>query len=98
MALIAGVVLTAVGLVGLFGTTLLGFGLNTPHNLLHLASGLMGMWAVWKGLSRAYNQWLGGSTCCWVFWGSWPVVSWLRSWEPILLTTGGISFWGRRWL
>jgi hypothetical protein len=60
MALVAGVVLTAVGLVGFFGTTLLGFGLNTPHNLLHLASGLLGLWAVWKGWSRVYNQWLGG--------------------------------------
>lgn len=60
MALVAGVVLTAVGLVGFFGATLLGFGLNTPHNLVHLASGLLGLWAVWKGWSRAYNQWMGG--------------------------------------
>lgn len=59
-ALIAGILLTALGLVGFFNNTFLGFGLGTLHNLVHLASGVLGLWAVWKGWSRAYNQWLGG--------------------------------------
>ncbi|RIH84506.1 MULTISPECIES: DUF4383 domain-containing protein [Calidithermus] len=60
VARIIGVVLTLVGLVGFFsGSSLLGFGINGLHNVVHLASGLIGLWASYGGWAKSYNQIFG---------------------------------------
>ncbi len=60
VARIVGAALTLVGLVGFFsGPSLLGFGINSLHNAVHLASGLIGLWASYSGWSRNYNQVFG---------------------------------------
>lgn len=60
---VVGVVLTLVGLVGFFtGETLLVFGINPLHNIVHLLTGVLGLAA---GFSQSatypmqYNRWLG---------------------------------------
>ena len=60
VARVIGAVLTVVGLVGFFsGSILLGFGINALHNIVHLVSGLLGLWASYSGWSRSYNQIFG---------------------------------------
>jgi hypothetical protein len=46
-ALVVGVVLLLVGIVGFFvgDSTLFGLGFTTPHNVIHLLSGAIGIWA-----------------------------------------------------
>lgn len=65
---IFGVVLTAVGILGLFLTTsqenvesLLGFDVNLFHNIVHLATGVLGLVAGFTALAfaRAYAITLG---------------------------------------
>ena len=62
LAQVVGVVLTLVGLLGFFmGDNLFGFAVNAPHNVVHLLSGLIGLWAGFsKGgeYAQAYNKWL----------------------------------------
>lgn len=63
LAQVVGVVLTVVGLLGFFmGSPLFGFTLNPLHNVVHLLTGLIGLYAGFsKGgeYSMAYNKWLG---------------------------------------
>ena len=61
LARIVGAVLTVVGLVGFFsGDALLMFGLNPLHNVVHLVSGVVGLWAGFTGgCAVHYNKWFG---------------------------------------
>lgn len=63
VAQIVGVVLTLVGLLGFFmGPNLFGFTVNGLHNVVHLVTGLIGLWAGFsKGgeYAQGYNKWLG---------------------------------------
>jgi len=60
---IAGVVLTLIGIIGFFiGDSLIGFGINTLHNIIHLLTGAIGLWAGFgKSVKNAigYNEWAG---------------------------------------
>lgn len=59
---VVGVVLTLAGVAGFFsGNSLLGFGINAAHNVVHLVTGLLGLWAGFGSgdYSVKYNQWLG---------------------------------------
>lgn len=53
-ALVVGVVLLLVGIVGFFvgEGTLLGLGFTMQHNVIHLLTGAIGMWA---GMSKSAN-------------------------------------------
>ena len=63
VALIAGIVFTIVGILGLiFDTTsgsLLGFQVDLVHNLVHLVIGILGLVAAYTGWPRTYNQIFG---------------------------------------
>ena len=63
VALIAGIVFTLVGILGLiFDTTggnLLGFQVDFVHNLVHLVIGILGLVAAYTGWPRTYNQVFG---------------------------------------
>ena len=63
VALIAGIVFTLVGILGLiFDTTsgsLLGFQVDFVHNLVHLVIGILGLAAAYTGWPRTYNQVFG---------------------------------------
>ena len=63
VALVVGIVLSLTGFVGFFsGSSLLGFGINGLHNVVHLATGLLGVFVGLYALgkfSRSYNKWLG---------------------------------------
>lgn len=63
LAQVVGVVLTLVGVAGFFfGDSLLGLGINKMHNVVHLVTGLLGVWVGWSataGYSVNYNKWLG---------------------------------------
>ena len=62
LAQIVGVVLTLVGILGfLMGDTLVGFGVNALHNVVHLLTGVI---ALWVGFGKAdmaanFNKWFG---------------------------------------
>lgn len=62
-ATILGAVLLLVGILGFLADgVLLWFGVNALHNLVHLASGAVGLWAgVWGGrvAARWYNRIFG---------------------------------------
>lgn len=48
---ILGVVFIAIGLLGFVNNPILGiFGVNTLHNLVHIVSGVLALWAVNKGM------------------------------------------------
>ena len=50
-----GVVFTLVGIAGFFtGNYVLWFEVNTTHNIVHLATGLLGLWAAMAGKERMY--------------------------------------------
>lgn len=60
VTLLLGVVLTLVGIVGFFsGGTVLIFQVDTVHNIVHLVSGLAGLWAASAGKERMYLLVLG---------------------------------------
>ena len=60
VTLILGVVLTLAGIAGFFsGGMLLVFQVDTVHNIVHLASGLAGLWAASAGKERMYLLVLG---------------------------------------
>jgi preprotein translocase subunit Sss1 len=60
LARVVGVVLTVVGVVGFFTeSTLWIFGVNTLHNLVHLASGLAGLVVGFSAGAKAFNKWFG---------------------------------------
>ena len=53
---ILGLVLTIVGIVGFFNNPVLGiFEVNTLHNVVHIVSGLAGLWAY--STSQMYSRW-----------------------------------------
>lgn len=55
VTLLLGVVLTLVGIAGFFtGDMLLWFQVDMLHNVIHLASGLAGLWAASAGKERLY--------------------------------------------
>jgi hypothetical protein len=48
---ILGVVFIAIGLLGFVNNPILGiFGVNTLHNLVHIVSGVLALWAVNRGM------------------------------------------------
>ena len=63
LAQVVGVVLTVVGIVGFFTDgNLLVFGVNGLHNVVHLLTGVIGLWAGFSGggdYAQQYNKWLG---------------------------------------
>ena len=60
-AKIIGIVLLLVGVVGFFmGDQILGFGINTLHNVVHLLTGAIFAWAGFgQGSAKSVNRWLG---------------------------------------
>lgn len=60
-AQIIGVVLLLVGILGFFMNPLFGFTLNTLHNVVHLLSGAIFVWAGFsKGApTKGVNKWFG---------------------------------------
>jgi hypothetical protein len=62
-ATIVGAVLLLVGIIGFFNNPVLGlFPVNGPHNLVHILSGAVGIWAgVWGGTiaARWFNRVFG---------------------------------------
>ena len=59
-AMVLGVVLVLLGLVGFVQAPVLGlFGVNTAQNLLHLVGGAVVLWFGYKGAGKATNMWLG---------------------------------------
>ncbi|MBI4145852.1 DUF4383 domain-containing protein [Candidatus Woesearchaeota archaeon] len=62
LARLVGLLLTLTGVVGfLMADYLLVFGVNALHNVIHLVTGLLGIWAGFiSGVhARDYNKWLG---------------------------------------
>lgn len=59
-AMVIGVVLVLLGLVGFVNHPILGiFGVNTAQNLLHLVAGALILWLAMKGSAKATNMWTG---------------------------------------
>jgi hypothetical protein len=65
LALVLGIVLTLVGIMGFFVSSsmspglLLGFQIDLVHNLIHLLSGIVALVAFYTGWSRRFNQIFG---------------------------------------
>lgn len=63
LALVFGVVFLIIGIVGLIfdtnGGYLLGFQVNLVHNLIHLITGVVALWAAFGGWSRWFNRVFG---------------------------------------
>ncbi len=62
-ALILGIVLALVGIIGFFNNPLVGetgyFGANLYENILHLIAGAFGIYVGTKGAGRGYNATMG---------------------------------------
>ncbi|MDO8508346.1 MAG: DUF4383 domain-containing protein [Nanoarchaeota archaeon] len=62
-ALILGIVLLLVGILGFFNLSLVGdegyFGTNTVHDVLHIIAGVFGIYVGTKGKGPGYNASLG---------------------------------------
>lgn len=62
-ALVLGVVLVLVGILGFVNNPLVGdegfFGTNTFQDILHIVAGLIGVWVGTKGMGPGYNMSLG---------------------------------------
>ena len=62
-ALILGIVLALVGILGFFSNPLVGdegfFGTNTFQDVLHIIAGLFGIWVGTKGEGPGYNMTIG---------------------------------------
>ena len=59
-AMVLGVVLVLLGLVGFFNNPVLGyFGVNAAQNLLHLVGGAVVFWFGYNGGAKSTNMWLG---------------------------------------
>ena len=59
-AMVLGVVLVLLGLVGFVNNPVLGlFGVNTLQNVVHLLGGAAVLWFGYKGAGKATNMWLG---------------------------------------
>ena len=63
VALVIGIVFLVIGILGLLidttGGYLLGFQVDLVHNLVHLITGVLGLWAAFGGWSRRFNQVFG---------------------------------------
>ncbi len=65
LALVLGIVLTLVGIMGFFVSSsmspgnLLGFDVDVVHNIIHLLTGLVALASVYGGWSRRFNQIFG---------------------------------------
>src|SRR3989338_4950901 len=61
-AKILGFVLLIVGIIGFFNNPVLGiFGVDTLHNLVHVITGIFGIWVGFGSLNAAtnFNKWFG---------------------------------------
>ena len=58
-AMVIGVVLLLVGLIGLFTQNIIGFGVNILQSILHIIGGGLGVWLASKNKPKGYNMWLG---------------------------------------
>ena len=59
-AMVIGVVLLLLGIVGFVNHPILGiFGVNVAQDLLHLVSGALILWVSMKGSSKTTNMWVG---------------------------------------
>lgn len=62
-ALILGIVLLLVGILGFFDNSIVGdaglFGTNTFQDILHLVAGAFGVYVGTKGMGPGYNQTIG---------------------------------------
>lgn len=59
-AWIAGIVLLLVGILGFISAPILGiFEVNATHNIIHLLTGLIFIWAAAKNAGKSANVWLG---------------------------------------
>lgn len=58
-AMVIGVVLLLVGLIGLFTQNVIGFGVNIYQSILHIIGGGLGVWLASKNKPKGYNMWLG---------------------------------------
>ncbi len=60
-AKIIGIILILVGVVGFFvGDNLLGFDINSAHNVVHIITGIIFAWAGFAGSgAKVVNTWLG---------------------------------------
>jgi hypothetical protein len=91
LAQVVGAVLTLVGVAGFFtGGTLLIFGINALHNVVHLVSGVLGLAAGFYAggqWARYYNQGLVSSTCSSPPSDLWHPPKQQACWRSILPTT-----------
>ena len=59
-AMVIGVVLVLLGLVGFVNNPILGiFGVNIAQDLLHLVGGALILWLAMQGSAKATNMWTG---------------------------------------
>ncbi len=58
-AMVIGVVLLLVGVIGLFTQTIIWFGVNILQSILHIIGGALGVWLASKNKPKGYNMWLG---------------------------------------
>ena len=59
-AMVIGVVLLLLGLVGFVNNPILGiFGVNIYQDLLHLVGGALILWLAMKGSAKSTNMWVG---------------------------------------
>jgi len=58
-AMVIGVVLLLIGIVGLFTSNIIGFGVNVYQSILHIIGGGLGVWLASKNKPKGYNMWLG---------------------------------------
>ena len=59
-AMVIGVVLVLLGLVGFVNAPILGiFGVNIAQDILHLVGGALILWLAMKGSGKATNMWVG---------------------------------------
>jgi hypothetical protein len=63
VALVIGVVFLIIAILGLLldttGGYLLGFQVDLMHNIVHLLTGILGLWAAFGGWSRIFNRVFG---------------------------------------
>jgi hypothetical protein len=63
VSLVIGIVFLIIGILGLLlhptGGNLFGFQVDLVHNLFHLITGILGIWAAFTGWYRRYNQVFG---------------------------------------
>ncbi len=59
-AWLIGVILVLIGIWGFISNPVAGlFPVNALHNIVHLVTGLIFIWAAAKGAAKPANQWLG---------------------------------------